>query len=271
MTNISYFFSIIYLSFFSKSFYRQVAFSWQSIGLKWLTLTLLLYSLILSLNNILSFNNLNFEQKDSYINSIIMQIPDIKINNGLASSEVAQPYFIRDNRNQDILIIDTTGKIYDLNYSNAFLLLTKTYIYFKSIGKEKKKISLAKLLPNKNIIVNPENVINFLNYIKSKIIFFMILVFVPIFIVICLVKESIRILLYSFVASVMFRLLQGKSIPSKVLFRLGAISTIPIIITKTGIFLSFPNLSIGAKSLIGFVINISYYYFAVTSAFNKEK
>lgn len=86
--------------FFSKDFYQDVGGNWKGIGYGALLIIILLLSIPRSLS-------LQWEISNG-MPDVIKKIPPFKIENGVFSAEVAQPY--RFDFKDGALVIDTTGR-----------------------------------------------------------------------------------------------------------------------------------------------------------------
>jgi len=115
-------FAGLVLSLFLPAFYRHVARNWGGIGILYL---LLLFTLtwIPSLVQI-HLAARKFAEED--FPKFADKLPDISIKNGKISSPVAQPLEIKDERGNVVFVLDTTGKINNLDQTPAMFLLTET-------------------------------------------------------------------------------------------------------------------------------------------------
>ncbi len=92
------------LSFYSKDLYREVARLWSGTGLAWLFLLEALCWLMIAIRIHLAIG----QAVDNFNAHIVSQVPKISIVQGVVSTEVPQPYFIRDPGSQKpICLIDT--------------------------------------------------------------------------------------------------------------------------------------------------------------------
>jgi hypothetical protein len=113
------------LSLFLPAFYRHVARNWGGIGLLYLLL-LFTVTWIPALIKI-HVGIQKFAQED--FPKFAKDLPEIIIKNGKVSSPVAQPYEIKDEGGKLIFVLDTTGKINNLDQTNAMFLLTQTKLH----------------------------------------------------------------------------------------------------------------------------------------------
>lgn len=110
------------LSLFSPSFYRDVGRNWGGIGFLYLILLFTLTwipVLIKWQQGVSRFAQVEFAE-------VIKDFPEISVKGGKVSSPVAQPFEMKDNTGRVILVLDTTGKITDIEQTPADILLTET-------------------------------------------------------------------------------------------------------------------------------------------------
>ncbi len=124
----------LYMSFYSKPLYRDVAQNWGK--LSFLYLFLLLSVCIIP--SMFKFHSEVSEYLDRKAPKIIKQFPVITISKGQVSVDAEMPYVIKDPETGSVLIIlDTTGKVTSLEDSNSVVLLTKTQLILKKPPKDK--------------------------------------------------------------------------------------------------------------------------------------
>ena len=117
----------IYLSFFSPQLYIDVVKRWRGFNFLYLLFVISLATIPFSLRVIHGF--------DRYFNEEIIfplsKLPLLYVQNGNISFDEAMPYFIKNKKGEVIDIIDTTGKVNDINsaHPNIILLITKDKIY----------------------------------------------------------------------------------------------------------------------------------------------
>ena len=108
-------------SFYSRSFYRDVADHWRGLAFVHLLLVMLLSAFVYSLH----FRGLMARFVAEEAPAIVEQVPAIRIENGRVRVDVAEPYTIRHPASDTVLaVIDTTGEITSLAQTDAALLLT---------------------------------------------------------------------------------------------------------------------------------------------------
>ncbi len=116
-------------SFYSKNLYLDVAKRWKKLPLGYLLLLILIVCVPLSIRICLDFNN--------YINQIIQPLdetPDFLVQRGNLSFDKPMPFFIRNAKNEVVLIVDANNDTanYPKDYPNLIYLFGKHSIYFRS-------------------------------------------------------------------------------------------------------------------------------------------
>ena len=124
-------FQALYASVYSKELYLDVIKRWRGYGFRYL-LVLVLVSTVCVTWQITSEM---YQLRDRYLDGFLAQIPKIEIANGVVTSEVSQPYTIKNPESgKDLAILDTTGKVDSLADTDAVLLLTKDKVYLRREG-----------------------------------------------------------------------------------------------------------------------------------------
>jgi hypothetical protein len=115
-------------SFFSRSLYREVAYSWNGLGLLYLLLLLSLAWIPASI----TLHRTVGAFVDNLAPLILEQVPDITIANGEVSIQEPQPYLIQvPGSDSPLAVIDTTGRTTPQDFPGAPLLLTKQQIILR--------------------------------------------------------------------------------------------------------------------------------------------
>lgn len=121
-------FQAIYLSFFSKKLYRDVASTWGGKAF--------LYAFfILALSWIGSVILIQQHLTDGYVrysSTLVKQFPVVTVTSGKVSTPENKPYIIPEpDSNEAFIIIDTSGKYQNLAQADAAYLITKDAIITK--------------------------------------------------------------------------------------------------------------------------------------------
>lgn len=132
----------LYMSFYSKSLYRDVAMNWKKVSFVYLFLLLAICEIPLMFRLNDEVSEYIFQQAPD----IVKQIPAIIVSKGVVSAEVQMPYIIREpKKNSPLMIIDTTGKTVSLEGSDAFALLTKSNLIVRRTKASTWKFDLSEV------------------------------------------------------------------------------------------------------------------------------
>jgi hypothetical protein len=112
-------------SLFLPAFYRHVARNWGGIGILYLILLLTLAWIPSLVNFHLWLRKIAEED----FPKVAKDWPDISIKNGKVTSPVPQPLEIKDENGIVFFVLDTTGKINNLDQTKAMFLLTETKFF----------------------------------------------------------------------------------------------------------------------------------------------
>ena len=130
----------LFMSFFSRSLYQDVARNWRGPGLVFLFSIVALCTIpfVLLLQSELS-TLLNEEGP-----RIVTQMPAVRIIKGKVSIDKPEPYYIKDEKSGDPLIIfDTTGQIRTLTGSRAAVLVSQSSLTVRNTAGETTTIDLS--------------------------------------------------------------------------------------------------------------------------------
>ncbi|HMK60961.1 MAG TPA: DUF1189 family protein [Dissulfurispiraceae bacterium] len=250
----------LYMSFYSKSLYQEVATEWSAglcffyllslVALCWIPGTIRIASDI-----------------SSYISNeapkYIRQLPEIEISKGHASVNATQPYIIKNPDNGDpVMVIDTTDKTASMENSRTLILLTKTRLMTRDYGsKEVHTIALSDL---GDVMINKDIMYDWLESFTEWFPF----AFYPVAVVAAFIFRSIQALIYAFGGSIFLRSLMG-IFDYKLLIRLAAVSLTPVIILNA-ITLYF-DIALPGSWIVNALIAAGYLIFAVRSAVGQAK
>lgn len=241
-------------SLFSKDLYKDVCFRWTGINLLYLLLLLALCWI----PPMISFQISLVDMIDNYLPEIVSQVPECRIVNGRASVDEPQPYHIYDLESGSIFVtIDTTGKIDNLENSDAQLLLTETHLIYRESDFETKTYSLANI---DHYTLNQSVIYGWLNFAKG----FISLISYPFIVIGSLIGRTFQLLIYTLIAMIFAHILSTKR-EFKDLYRLAVVAITPSIILKT-IFRTF-NVSI--PGILYALVTLAFLFFGV-HAVSKE-
>jgi hypothetical protein len=247
----------LYMSFFSKSLYRDVAKNWRGLCFLYLLslLTLCLIPQVMTLQTDLT----------DYFNStapkIVRQFPTITIKKGEASISEPQPYFIRDDKaGKPLMIIDTTGGITTLKGTTASILVTRKSIVVRKNADETRSFGLSDV---GNFTVGKTDIYNLMDTLQN---WFAVMIF-PFALLISFVFYSAEALIYAAVGTLFLRV-SHSSLPFRALYRLAVISITPVTITGTVLFIA--GIEIPYWWLFSLMISLSYLNYAAKASAEKE-
>lgn len=126
--------SALYLSFFSRRLYVDVGKRWKGLGILYLLFVTALFSIPMYLQTSAKF----IQNYKEHTIEPLLKIPAFYIQNGMVIFDKPMPYKIKDDTNQTLVIIDTTGKVNDFTseYPNLSFLINKDKISFKAPALE---------------------------------------------------------------------------------------------------------------------------------------
>jgi len=132
----------LYLSFFSRALYRDVAARWKGFCLVYLLAVLVLCTIPGVLRMQSELGAWLSEQAPGYIR----QMPNVTITKGVLSIDAPEPYrILNEKTGEPVVIFDSTGKITSLEGTKAFALFTKTTLIVKKGEKETRTFNLSDL------------------------------------------------------------------------------------------------------------------------------
>ncbi len=121
--------SALFRSFYSKRLYIDVGKRWRGMGLLYLLLAVALLAIPYSIKMCIEFDK-DFQE---HFLDPIKKLPTIYIQNGEVTFDKPMPYFIKNDKGQIVIIIDTTGTVTEFTkeYPKLTLLINKEQMAFK--------------------------------------------------------------------------------------------------------------------------------------------
>lgn len=276
--NIVGFFTTIYLSFFSKNFYRAVYSSWQGFAFKYLFFltilssisTIIVWTIILFKLNSLNFyqagyddrENLQDHRKENHltqtIKALIDQIPDIIVEKYEFHVEQEIPINIYyPNTNYIIGVIDTKAISSTYN-NNPLFKLTKNEIIINSGGRQLINLQASDIIKKFNtdtILIDKFFIYNMIIDSIKKLNFIFPLLLIPAFILFNFVSSILWVLLIAVIGMVTAKLLNTQ-VEYNAIVRLAVVAMAPAIIIQILLGGVIPFLII-AINLITFFIALN--------------
>lgn len=164
-------FAAIPLSFFSKPLYREIATSWGGRTFIYLLLIVVLSWIPATIKMQSTLNR----KYDANIESVILQVPNMKLQEGKIITPEKKPYLIKNKEGETLAIIDTSGEYRNLENANTNLLVTQNEIFTRPNKDETRSYQIPAQL-QWNIV--PETVNHFIKDYKSFAWIFFVIFFV---------------------------------------------------------------------------------------------
>lgn len=132
----------LYLSFFSRALYRDVAARWKGFCVVYLLAVLALCTIPGVLRMQSDLGAWLSDQAPGYIR----QLPAITIHKGVLSTDAPEPYrILNEKTGEPVVLFDSTGEITSLEGTKAFALFTKTALIVRKSEKETRVFNLSDL------------------------------------------------------------------------------------------------------------------------------
>lgn len=259
----------LYMSFYSRFLYVDVGKRWKGMGLLYLLLVVAVTSIPFALKMSADFNKSFNEQ----LIQPLLQVPTIYIQDGEVKFDEPMPYIIKNDKGQDVIIIDTTGTVNQITdaYPHLNILINKNVIYFKlptpqvmGIGDEpvNKGVSIEQpLAKGANMVFDgkkivQDNAISGLKYASQLMIY-------PLVVCILFSIDAIILLVAAFLGQVFSRIFFSFPLTFKQSARLLMVASTPMQ-TVLIIFLTL-NLIFPGFGFILLILLVAYYSFAIYS------
>ncbi len=223
---------IPFLSFFSRDLYIDVGLKWKGTGFGYLLLLLAVCWLPLTVKMHRGLSNFIDNETPPFLE----QFPTITIDNGRASIDQPQPYYIKAPDSNDVIaIIDTTGEIQSLDNTDALILMTQTQLIHRESDTVTKTFDLAQI--EGHHVLDKDTIQGFLSFFKA--------LFFPIAFIFLLfgsfLYRIIQALIYAAIG-LLFASLCNANLSYAALLRVAVVAVTPCIIVNTVLELTTVNL-----------------------------
>jgi hypothetical protein len=245
------------MSFFSRSLYQDVARNWKGLCLPYLLCLVALYMIPAVMKDQADFAVfLNTEGRE-----FAKQVPAITISKGTVSIDKTEPYFIRDEKTKDpIMIIDTTGGIRSLEGTKARVLLTKKLMLVKQDASDTKRFDLSGI---DGFFIDRDILYNVMDTMEE---WFAVMIY-PFAVFFSFLYHFAEALLYAAIGLMLAHLLRI-SIGYRALIRLAVIAITPSLVL--GIVLLVTDMTIPYWWVIRFWTSAAYLLYAIKANSGKE-
>lgn len=245
----------IFLSFYSKRLYQDVAVNWGGNVFLYLLL-------ILALSWVVPTYLIQVGIKAGHADfskNIVPQIPVMEIKEGQISTPLSQPYIIVDPESKKrVAVIDTQGKYKTPGEAQATFLITKTEIISKPNDNETKIYEIPKTF---TATVNPMDIDKFAGgFIQYSwiILFVCALLFSYIY-------RLIQTLIYALFGMLLSKL-NRMTLTYAQIYKLAIVSLTPAIILST--IFTLISFNFTYELMFYFLLTMGYLYFGILS--NKQ-
>jgi hypothetical protein len=240
----------IFMSFYSKKLYRDVAINWGGKAFLYLLLILAL-SWVYATYQTQHFLTHGFKL---FSEKLVTQIPVMTIKNGMLSTPQNRPYLITDpDAHTTIAIIDTTGQYKTLEQTKASLLVTQTEIISQSRPNEYKINEIPK---NLTMTLVPQTI---KKYVQDYLHFAWILIFIAALMG-SYVYRLVQVLLYSIIGKI-FSVISNAQVSYGQIIQITMVAITPVIIIAT--ILNALGVWIQHEFLLYFVLAILYMFYGI--------
>lgn len=246
----------VYLSFYSRELYQDIARNWKGLCLPYLFFVLMLFWIPEITNMHRKASDFIADEGPNYVE----QIPVITIAKGEVSIKEDMPYTIYDNKNKTpFAVIDTTGKTTSLDNSPAHVLVTKNMLIVRVAEKEVRSLPLSDI---GDVTITKKLIYAWLEMFNNLII----AVLFPLMLLISFGFHSIQVILLSLLGG-NFAKYFNVNLDFRALIRLSAVAFTPPLLLET--VHAILDISYPYSSFLSFIIAAGYLYYAVGS--NSEK
>lgn len=246
----------LYLSFYARELYQDVARNWKGLCLPYLFFVLMIFWVPEIMNMNRNASEFIADEGPKYVE----QIPVITIAKGEVSIREDMPYTIYDKKNNTpFAIIDTTGKTTTLDNSPAQVLVTKNMLMVRVTQKEVRSLPLSDI---GDVTITRRLIYDWLETFKSLIIAMLF----PLMLLISFAFHFMQMILLSFLGGNIAKNL-NVNLDFRSLMRLSAVAFTPPLLLETAhaiLQISYPY-----STFVSFILAAGYLYYAIGS--NSEK
>jgi len=241
----------LYYSFYSKSFYQNVAGTWKGLGFGYLLFILCL----LWVPETSRIHSEVMEYISAEAPKYVKQVPVITIAQGKVSIKEPVPYFINvPDKNTPFAIIDPSGRITSLDKTSASVLLTGSQLIIKNNSSKSRAFDLKGI----DLVIDQKIIYGWLDTFSTL---FPIVMF-PFVLFFSLIFHIIQVLLSAGLGS-LFAKQFHTNLNYRTLVRLSSVSFTPAIVLQT--MHALLDIPFPYRTPISFLISLGYLYYAVGS------
>ncbi len=240
----------LFMAFFSRPLYRDVGRNWKGYGLFFLFSVVALCTIpfVLLLQSELS-SLLNEEAP-----GIVTKMPAVRIIKGKVSIDRPEPYYIKDEKSGNPLIIfDTTGQIRTLVGSKAMVLVSQSSLTVRNNTGETRTIDLSGI---DGFSLDRRILYEWIDELERSLAF----ILYPFAVLFFFVSRLIEVVIFAAVASFIARS-QGPQSDYRKYMRLAAVSMTPAMVIDA--VLNISGVALPFWWLTSIPLTAAYFLFAV--------
>ena len=248
----------LYLAFYSKSLYKDVAKNWKGTGLAYLLLLLALAWIPV----MIVFHYDLSREITREAPPIINQVPKVTITRGEVSVDAPVPYIIIEPKTgAQLMVIDTSGRIASPNQTPALVLLTKKQLFVKKQRQAETRI--YDLSSIESLTIDRERVNGWAEAFRKWFAF----AAYPFTVIGLFIYRLVQMLIYALIGMLFAKIVKA-NLEYVTLIRLAAVSITPVIILNAA--RRMLDISIPYVGLLSFLIAMGYLFFAVKAGAERE-
>jgi len=248
------------LCWHSSSLYRDAARNWTGTGFLYLFVLLAVSWALVMANLWFGFDTFCAVQ----LPDLLKQVPEVRVSKGRVFVDVDMPFFMRDENNETLAVIDTTGTITtidDPRVGEAKVLLTATQVYLRKSKYETRTFDLSKV---ENFKLSRDQVtvwITWVGLVGIPVMFFFMLGF-------SFIYRMLQAVVYGAIGLGMCSVLNAE-LPFVAVMRLSVIAVTPSIILSTVVDLA--GIAVPFAPLVWFVMTLAFLFRGVAAAKDFDK
>lgn len=249
-------FEAIFLSFFSRDLYRDVATRWGGKAVFYLFVVLTLSWMIPTYKLQLALTNWYIVESAQ----LLPQLPVVTIKNGKLSTPENRPYIIANpDSKETIAIIDTSGQYTDIHKTKAIILITDTQMIAQKSSNETR---IYQIPTSVDSVIDPQVVnLSIKNYVGySWIAMFIVSVIGSFFF------RLIQVILYSIIGKI-FSAITKVRVTFGQITQITMVALTPAIVARA--LIDGFNLNYASTSLLCFTLAILYMFYGIWSNKNS--
>ena len=244
----------LFLSFYSKSLYQDVAREWKGLALGYLLLVMAICWLPFSYD----FHRFLNQWSSQVLPEVVKQAPNITISKGKLSIDKPVPYALKEPGDGATLVMfDTSGKYTSVEQANALVLVTADNLIIRDrrVGKST-TYSHDSLTKGGEVKISKAD----FNYITDKVVFWMSVLMYPVSVFIAFVYRFLEALLLGGMGLLVAKFLHIP-LDYRASVRLAIVALTPMLIVTT--LMEYFSWPVSYVSVLSVILAVAYLLYAV--------